>query len=340
MPEPTHPHLDAETWSRAAGHAAQHIIRDYSSSFGLGSRLLPPRVRQDIAHLYAVVRIADEIVDGAAAEAGLSLEEIRAALDAYEEQVCAAPSRPFHTDPVLHAYAETARRCRFQEEHLRAFFRSMRMDIRSGPARFDEEQIRAYIYGSAEVIGLLCLAVFEASASDTPASEGTTTPTHAPSSRSGDTRSPEERATLEHGARALGAAFQKINFLRDVGKDYEHLGRMYLPGCGAYPPSEAAIHRWIAEIEEDLAAARAAIPLLPGPCQPAVWTVTHLFEQVAERLAQTPPDQLLGSRVRISAPGKLGIAARTLASAGARTLSRALTRSQANNLTRRRTEDD
>lgn len=293
MPEPTHPHRDAELWTGAAGHVAEHIIREYSSSFWLGSRLLPPPVRRDIAHLYAVVRIADEIVDGAAAEAGLSPDEIRDTLDEYEEQVCSAPQRPFHTDPVLHAYAETARRCRFDEHHLRAFFRSMRMDIQEEPAHFSDEEIREYIYGSAEVIGLLCLAVFDAASDARPSA-------------------PSQRAILETGAASLGAAFQKINFLRDIGKDYEHLGRRYLPGCGQYPPAAEDIRRVIDEIDEDLNTARIAIPLLPPSCQPAVWSVTRLFEELTARLSRTPPEEILRSRVRISGPEKLRIAAMTL----------------------------
>ena len=113
-------------YDQAASRAAAQVMGQYSTSFSLATRLLRGRVRADIRHLYAVVRIADELVDGAAAQAHT---DPAAALDAYEQTILAAPQQRLHTDPVVHAYAITARRCGFHREHLVAFFSSMRADL-------------------------------------------------------------------------------------------------------------------------------------------------------------------------------------------------------------------
>lgn len=160
--------------------------------------------------LYAMVRIADEIVDGAAAPGAA-----RGLLEDYERAVREAPARSFHPDPVLHAYADTARRCAFREEHLAAFFVAMRSDLPDATPG-ERLPIDRYIYGSAEVVGLLCVAVF---------TEGAGLP-----------------AEAEAAARRLGAAFQKINFLRDIGADEGQLGRAYLP----QPFDDAAQRRYVA----------------------------------------------------------------------------------------------
>ena len=168
-------------YDQAASRAAAQVMGRYSTSFSLATRLLRGRVRADIRHLYAVVRIADELVDGAAAQAHT---DPAAALDAYEKTILAAPQQRLHTDLVVHAYALTARRCGFPREYLAAFFHSMRADLKQ--REYSSAELQDYIYGSAEVIGLLCLQIFLAEESVSPA----------------------DRTAMERGARALGSAFQ------------------------------------------------------------------------------------------------------------------------------------
>ncbi|MFC2596574.1 squalene/phytoene synthase family protein, partial [Corynebacterium durum] len=133
--------------------AASIVIREYSTSFSLASCLLRGRVRHDICNLYAVVRIADEIVDGVAAAAGLDTNAITAELDGFEQQVFRATRTGFSTNPAVHAFASTVHRCRISEEHIRAFFTSMRRDL--DPTAYDQAALDDYIWGSAEVIGLM-----------------------------------------------------------------------------------------------------------------------------------------------------------------------------------------
>lgn len=270
--------------------AARAVIGEYSTSFNLASRLLPAQERRDIRNLYAVVRIADEIVDGTARAAGA--QDIGQLLDDYERQVLAAPRQPFHTDPVLHAYAHTARRCGFSAEHIRAFFASMRRDL--GHAGYSRAELDDYVYGSAEVIGLLCLDIFLADS-------------EVPSAR---------RAELEVGAQRLGAAFQKVNFLRDLGEDTEDLGRSYFSHLELTGElDEEAKDTLLTEIRGDLAAARDTVGLLPIRVRAAVLAATNLFTELTDMIEQTPAARLPHQRLSVPAHRKAVLTIRAAAQA-------------------------
>ena len=274
-------------YDQSAQRAAAQIIAAYSTSFSFASELLAPRTRTDIRNLYAVVRIADEIVDGAATAAGLNTTEVEQTLNAYEEAVLCAPSQRFHTDPVLHAYGISARRCGFKNEHIRAFFASMRRDLHQCDYA-DEKDLEAYIYGSAEVIGLLCLSAFLV---DHPVSD-------------------PELSQLETGARRLGAAFQKVNFLRDLGADTAQLGRSYFPRAGHGGLSTQDKDLLIADIRSDLATARAVTGKLPFSARVGVSAATDLFEALTNDLAALPADAVFSQRTRVSTPRKLSLLTR------------------------------
>ncbi|WP_297006526.1 squalene/phytoene synthase family protein [uncultured Corynebacterium sp.] len=267
-----------------ADRVAADVIARYSTSFTLATRLLSPPVRRDVCNLYAVVRIADEIVDGAAAAAGEDGTGIRAHLDAYEDAVLAAaePAAPgataFHTDPVLHAFAGTARRCRLDTAHLRAFFASMRADL--DPGVHDGASLAAYIHGSAEVIGLMCLDIF--------GTHGTVT---------------ADRAWLAEGAASLGSAFQKVNFLRDIGADTTVLRRHYLPTTADGTLTESAKTALLDECVAELDAGCERIPALPRGARVGVAAASALYRGLVDRLRETPAADLTGpDAVRVSVP--------------------------------------
>lgn len=271
---------------------AAEVMAAYSTSFSAATRLLTPRVRDDIRNLYAMVRIADEIVDGAAGADGAEAAAVDAQLRRYEEQVLAAPATRLHTDPVLHAYAITARRCAFDPEHIRAFFASMRADV--APQPHDAASLDRYIYGSAEVIGQLCLSVFLADERQT--------------------LTQERQSLLEDGACSLGAAFQKINFLRDVAEDSTALGRGYF----ASPQerlSEEHKADIIADIRRDFARAYAAIPLLPLGVRAGVLAAADLFAALTDIIAAQPVEELYRTRASVPAWAKARIVARAVARA-------------------------
>src|SRR3954451_12667012 len=246
-------------------------------------------MRGQISDVYALVRLADEVVDGVAQQCGLDGKAIGEALDQLEQQVDLALTTGYSTNPVVHAFGLTAREVGIERALVTPFFASMRMDLQR--TRHDEASFARYVDGSAEVVGLMCLRAFTV----------------------GRRLTTEERDRLELGARKLGAAFQKVNFLRDLAADAEGLGRAYFPGVVPAELDEPTKHRLLDDIDADLAAAADALPLLePGPRR-AVAAAHGLFAALADRIRATPAERLRRTRVRVPDPEKLRIAARAVA---------------------------
>ncbi|MEJ6014406.1 phytoene/squalene synthase family protein [Corynebacterium sp. H127] len=263
--------------------AAGAVIATYSTSFSLASSLLAPPVRRHIRNLYAVVRIADEIVDGVAAAAGFNCQEIAHTLDRFEAETFTALDTGFSTNPVLHAFAHTASACSIERAHLRAFFDSMRADVTS--CVHTEESRDTYVFGSAEVIGLMCLSIFTA----------------------GHGLSDRARANCSVAARHLGKAFQLINFLRDYHTDDAALGRHYVD---LTPGSKDAL---IQEIREDLRIAYLGIPALPLGARSGVLAAYLLFSELSDRLDAASVADIKAERVRVPTAKKAILAARAAA---------------------------
>ena len=280
---------DLALYTHAAQVSSARIIHEYSTSFLLASRLLAPKTRADIESIYALVRIADEIVDGAADQAGLDAEAQRGILDQLEAETERAITDGYSSNPVVHSFAVTARRTGIGRDIVVPFFASMRRDL--GPAEFSASELSDYIYGSAEVVGLMCLRAFVA---DTPVADG-------------------ERKRLEAGAQRLGAAFQKVNFLRDIAADWGELGRSYFPGVDPQNPTETEKLALVSEIDDDLAEAAAVIPDLPRNCRRAVRAAHALFAELNDRIRLTPAAELARHRIRVPNTVKLAILVRATA---------------------------
>jgi phytoene/squalene synthetase len=272
-------------YDRVAEETAGIVIRRYSTSFGLASRLLGPSVRQHVENIYALVRIADEIVDGAADAAGADIGTVGRILDELERDTDDAMRTGYSANLVVHAFALTARDTGFGTELTAPFFASMRADLSA--TEHDQASFETYVYGSAEVVGLMCLKAFLDGVNVTAADE----------------------ATMVVGARRLGAAFQKVNFLRDLAADFEQLGRSYFPGVDVASFTEADKVRLLDDIDADLAVSASVIPLLPKSSRRAVALAQGLFAELSARLRATPADRLVRSRVRVPNPVKLRIAA-------------------------------
>lgn len=273
-------------YSRVALTASTEVIRAYSTSFSLANRLLPPRCREAVAAVYALVRLADEIVDGVGEGAGLSTEEQRNALLELRDACLQTVSNGFSTNMIIHAFAITARRHGIDAELINPFFESMEMDLQ--PRRFDLAEQQRYVYGSAEVVGLMCLRIF----------------------LNGQHTTAARTARLEEAARALGAAFQNVNFLRDLSDDADR-GRHYLPSpSGGLDESDK--YWWVERIRADLTTARVGIRLLPKDCRVAVAIACNLFSELNERLATTPVHRLRDVRVSVPTVTKLRLVATTL----------------------------
>ncbi|MDE0545677.1 squalene/phytoene synthase family protein [Microbacterium sp. C7(2022)] len=269
-----------ELYNRAADAAAARVIELYSTSFSLACRLLGLRPRPHVRNIYALVRVADEVVDGPCAAAGLDSATTGSVLDDLEAETYRALERGFSTNLVVHAFARTARECGIDQSLIAPFFTSMRTDL---TARVhDDRSHDAYVYGSAEVVGLMCLQVFVNAGAPQPL---------------------RPAADLVDGARRLGAAFQDVNFLRDLEFDAQGLGRDYLGVDGGRVTRLDVLDR----IDADLRAAAAVIPALPADCRPAVTAAHDLFASLSIRLRARGRST---DRVSVPASAKAALAAR------------------------------
>ena len=264
-------------YDAVAKQSAAVVIRNYSTSFGLASRLLAEPVRTHVRNVYALVRIADEIVD--TPDPGLDVATRDDLLRRLEEDTYRALGSGRSSNLVVHAFAGTTRAVGIGADLVEPFFAAMRTDLHV--TEHDATSLGRYIYGSAEVVGLMCLRAFLA-----------------------DDVSGTGYDELAPGARHLGAAFQKINFLRDLGEDYRVLGRRYFPGLVIERFTDAHRDAILDDIEADLAIAARAIPRLPSSSRRAVAAAYSLFEELACRLRATPAALIPVQRVRVSGPAK------------------------------------
>lgn len=265
----------SDLYDSVSESVASLIIRKYSTSFGLASSLLGKGVRQHVENIYGLVRLADEVVDGVAAHAGVGEAEIRLLLDDLETETEAAMRRGYSTNLVVHAFALTARETGIGTDLTRPFFESMRVDITE--VQHTPESFDLYVYGSAEVVGLMCLKAFLA----------------------GHTFSAQQHERFVHGARKLGAAFQKVNFLRDLSADVDGLGRTYFPGLNVASFSESDKKRLVEDIDADLAVSAEIVKDLPASSKKAVALAQNLFAELNRRIDRIPAAELIRTRVSV-----------------------------------------
>jgi phytoene synthase len=282
---PTNEPSSLERYLEAAERSSAEVIDTYSTSFGWASKLLGASEQQPVRNIYALVRVADEIVDGAAAEANDNPAKL---LDELEAETYRALASGFSTNLVVHAFAHTAGEAGIKRDIIEPFFHSMRMDLTE--REHDQKSFDTYVYGSAEVVGLMCLKVFMV----------------------GRDYTKEERVTLIAGARALGAAFQKVNFLRDLAADFKKLGRSYFPNVNVESFDQATQLRLIEDIENDLATSAKTLPLLPRGSRKAVAAAQMFFQALNERIRNTPAEVLIETRISVPNSQKLVILTKAL----------------------------
>jgi phytoene/squalene synthetase len=264
--------------------SAAQVIAGYSTSFGWATRLLAQPVRTHVRNIYALVRVADEIVDDP--DPTLTPQWRQQQLDGLEAETYGALASTRSSNLVVHAFALTARRFGIGPDLVGPFFASMRADlVRS---RHDAQSLSDYVHGSAEVVGLMCLRVFTG----------------------GDDAAYER---LRPGAQRLGAAFQKVNFLRDLADDHDQLGRTYFPGLDPAAFSDNHRDELLDDIDADLAAAAEAIRQLPESCRRAVGAAHALYSALSRRLRSTPAARIRQSRIRVPDGQKALILVKALA---------------------------
>jgi len=249
----------------------------YSTSFSSAIRLLHSEMRVPIFNIYGFVRFADEIVDTFHA---YDKEQL---LAEFKNETYAAIERGISLNPILNSFQITVNKYKISPNLIEAFFNSMEMDLSN--TTYISTGYKKYIYGSAEVVGLMCLYIF---------CEGN--------------KSMYEK--LKPGARSLGAAFQKVNFLRDVKADYHELNRTYFPGVDFNNFTSSMKHQIEQDIAKDFSDAYHAIVHLPVKARFGVYVAYKYYLSLFRKIRKTKPDNILDQRIRIPNYGKVYIVAK------------------------------
>ena len=246
----------------------------YSTSFSLGIYFLNKRIRNSIYAIYGFVRLADEIVDSFE---GFDKERL---LDRFEEDTWEAIENRIALNPVLNAFQKSVHDYSIDPSLVELFLKSMKMDLQK--VLYTTDKYNEYILGSAEVVGLMCLHVF---------TEGNKT----------------KYQELKPYAMKLGAAFQKVNFLRDMKHDYHVLGRIYFPNVDMNDFSCSAKKQIEKEIEIDFGIALEGIKKLPPSSKGGVYLAYVYYRSLFRKIKKLPPPQILKKRIRISNGHKFGL---------------------------------
>jgi phytoene/squalene synthetase len=251
------------------------VTQRYSTSFSLGTRLLSNSIRVHIYNIYGFVRFADEIVD--------SFHEFNKVdlLNRFEEDLMHAISNKISLNPILNSFQFTVNEKKIDIELIKAFLKSMRMDLTKNNYKTKKEY-NEYIYGSADVVGLMCLKVFV----------------------DGDNSKYEK---LKPYAMSLGSAFQKVNFLRDLNADFKNLDRIYFPDLNLSNFDEASKLNIINEIEKDFNHALKGIFMLPESSRLGVYTAYKYYRKLLIKLKNTPSVKIQSARIRVPNYQKMGV---------------------------------
>lgn len=254
--------------------ASRNTTATYSTSFSLGVRSLHPRFRDAIHAIYGFVRFADEIVDT------FHKHDKGTLLARFKEETGRAIAEGISLNPILHSFQNVVRRYGIEPELYGSFLASMEMDLTD--RRYDQGAYERYILGSAEVVGLMCLRVF----------------------CEGDEKLYQR---LKPSAMKLGAAFQKVNFLRDLKDDHDQLGRIYFPGIDARNISQEQKRGIEADIRADLDAALEGIRLLPKGARFGVYVAYVYYLALFRKISGLPIERILKERVRVRNRRKIAL---------------------------------
>ncbi len=242
------------------------ITQRYSTSFTRGIKTLDKKYHLPIYAIYGFVRVADEIVD---TFHGYDKQKL---LDDFKRETWEAIRNGISTNPVLHAFQLTVNKFKIEDELIEAFLYSMTLDLEKKD--YDEAFYNKYIYGSAEVVGLMCLRVF----------------------CEGDSKLYDE---LVPPARKLGAAFQKVNFLRDLKSDFQERGRVYFPGVDFTDFSEEQKRAIEADIQQDFDDAYQGIMRLPKGVREGVYAAYVYYLELLRRIQKEPASKVMQMRIRV-----------------------------------------
>lgn len=257
---------------------SRNVTKSYSTSFSAAVKMLAPSIRQDIYNIYGFVRFADEIVD---TFHEYNKEEL---FGLFEKDLASSLENKISLNPILNSFQFTVNKYNIPNDLINAFMKSMKLDLSKTDYHTDDEY-KEYIYGSADVVGLMCLKVFV----------------------NGDLKRYDE---LKESAMRLGSAFQKVNFLRDLKADFEDLSRTYFPNTDLSKLDEKSKQQIINEIEEDFKAGYQGIKNLPIEAKFGVYTAYSFYKKLLSKLKSTPSAEIKNTRIRVPDYQKYSLFAR------------------------------
>lgn len=258
---------------------SKRVTNTYSTSFSLATKMLAPTIRQDIYNIYGFVRFADEIVDS------FYEYDKEVLFDRFDVSLSQALDDGISLNPILNSFQHTVKKYGIDKELIDSFMRSMRLDL-SKNVYTTEEEYKDYIYGSADVVGLMCLKVFV----------------------KGDH---EKYAELKDAAMHLGSAFQKVNFLRDLKADFEGLSRTYFPNTNLEALDEVSKEKIIQDIEADFKKGYEGILMLPTEAKFGVFMAYRYYRRLLKKLQRTPAMEIKNSRIRVPNYEKIALLSRS-----------------------------
>ena len=253
------------------------VTKSYSTSFSSAVKMLAPSIRQDIYNVYGFVRFADEIVDS------FHDYDKESLFNTFEVDLKNALTQNISLNPILNAFQHTVHKHKIPNELIDAFMKSMKLDLVKKEYKTKDEY-NEYIYGSADVVGLMCLTVFV---------KGNI----------------ELYESLKNAAMRLGSAFQKVNFLRDLKADFEDLERTYFPNTDLSQLNETSKEQIIQEIEADFKAGYEGIVNLPIEAKFGVYTAYVYYKKLLMKLKKTPSAEIKNTRIRVSDYQKVSLLA-------------------------------
>jgi phytoene/squalene synthetase len=268
-----------ELFDSVSYECSKIVTNSYSTSFSLATRMLSSSIRTHIYNIYGFVRFADEIVDTFHSYNKMEL------FNRFEESLYLAISNKISLNPILNSFQMTVNLYHIDIDYIKSFMTSMRWDL-SKKTYKTEKEYKDYIYGSADVVGLMCLKVFV----------------------KGDKRLFEK---LKKPAMHLGSAFQKVNFLRDLKSDTENLNRLYFPDVNIDSFDEYSKSKIINEIKEDFKQGKTGIFQLPNESKFGVYTAYKYYLRLLKKLKKTPTTEIKSKRIRVANYQKVDVLARS-----------------------------
>ena len=268
-----------ELFDKISEECSKNVTKSYSTSFSLATKMLSSNIRQDIYNIYGFVRFADEIVD---TFHSYNKKEL---FSRFVDDLNYSLIDGISLNPILNSFQKTVNNYNIDKSLIDAFLKSMEQDLDKKKYKSLKEY-KDYIYGSADVVGLMCLKVFVGGNSD-------------------------DFNRLKPYAMSLGSAFQKVNFLRDLNDDYKKLNRIYFPGIDYKTFNEDAKNNIMIDIEKDFAKALKGIYMLPNNSKFGVYAAYKYYKRLLRKLDRASYLQIKSKRVRVPNYQKVDVLARS-----------------------------